>query len=142
MCTYPQSEHTLPHWKFVLRFCSECPQRVGRQIGRASCRVSVIPHSQHNTAIHIFSLKVHVQTEDMCTLQPFQYHMIWHKYDVYVVSRYCFMSYKCGVLFHQTLCFGISAFIFQFFKYLSFQDSNYECIILAEMQQSRPHMTL
>ena len=25
MCTYPQSEHAIPHWKFVLRYCADCP---------------------------------------------------------------------------------------------------------------------
>ena len=25
MCTYPQYDHALPHWKFLLRYCSECP---------------------------------------------------------------------------------------------------------------------
>ena len=25
MCTYPQSDHALPHRKFVLRCCAECP---------------------------------------------------------------------------------------------------------------------
>ena len=25
MCTYPQSDHALPHWKCVLRCCSDCP---------------------------------------------------------------------------------------------------------------------
>ena len=25
MCKYPQSDHTLPHWKCVLRCCAECP---------------------------------------------------------------------------------------------------------------------
>ena len=24
-CTYPQSEHALPHWKCVLWFCYNCP---------------------------------------------------------------------------------------------------------------------
>ena len=24
MCTYPQSDHALPHWKYVLRCCAEC----------------------------------------------------------------------------------------------------------------------
>ena len=24
MCTYPQSEHALPHWKCVLRCCADC----------------------------------------------------------------------------------------------------------------------
>ena len=23
MCTYPQSDHALPHWKFVLRCCAK-----------------------------------------------------------------------------------------------------------------------
>ena len=25
ICTYTQSDHTLPHWKCVLRCCAECP---------------------------------------------------------------------------------------------------------------------
>ena len=25
MCTYPQSDHALPHWKFILWFCDNCP---------------------------------------------------------------------------------------------------------------------
>ena len=25
ICTYPQSDHALPHWKCVLRYCAECP---------------------------------------------------------------------------------------------------------------------
>ena len=25
MCTYPQSDHALPHWKYVLQYCAECP---------------------------------------------------------------------------------------------------------------------
>ena len=25
MCTYPQSDHALSHWKCVLRCCAECP---------------------------------------------------------------------------------------------------------------------
>ena len=25
MCTYPQSDHALPHWKCVLWCCAECP---------------------------------------------------------------------------------------------------------------------
>ena len=24
-CTHPQSDHAIPHWKCVLRCCSECP---------------------------------------------------------------------------------------------------------------------
>ena len=25
MCTCPQSDHALPHWKYVLRCCADCP---------------------------------------------------------------------------------------------------------------------
>ena len=25
MCTYLQSDHALPHWKYVLRCCADCP---------------------------------------------------------------------------------------------------------------------
>ena len=25
MCTYPQSDHSLPHWKFILSCCAGCP---------------------------------------------------------------------------------------------------------------------
>ena len=25
MCAYPQSEHALPHWKYVFQCCSDCP---------------------------------------------------------------------------------------------------------------------
>ena len=25
ICTYPQSYHTLPHWKCVLMYCADCP---------------------------------------------------------------------------------------------------------------------
>ena len=25
MCTYPQSDHSLPHWIYVLRCCADCP---------------------------------------------------------------------------------------------------------------------
>ena len=25
MCAYPQSDHALPHWKFVFRCCADCP---------------------------------------------------------------------------------------------------------------------
>ena len=25
MCTYPQSDNALPHWKCVLRCCADCP---------------------------------------------------------------------------------------------------------------------
>ena len=25
MCAYPQSDHALPHWKFVFQWCAKCP---------------------------------------------------------------------------------------------------------------------
>ena len=25
MCTYPQSDHALTHWKYVFRCCANCP---------------------------------------------------------------------------------------------------------------------
>ena len=25
MCTYPSSNYALPHWKYVLRCCAQCP---------------------------------------------------------------------------------------------------------------------
>ena len=25
MCAYPHSDHALPHWKFVLQCCADCP---------------------------------------------------------------------------------------------------------------------
>ena len=25
MCAYPESYHALPHWKFVIRCCAQCP---------------------------------------------------------------------------------------------------------------------
>ena len=25
MCAYPQSDHSLPHWKFAMRCCAKCP---------------------------------------------------------------------------------------------------------------------
>ena len=25
ICTYPQSDNALPHWKYVLRCCAKCP---------------------------------------------------------------------------------------------------------------------
>ena len=40
----------------------------------------------HSNTIHISSVEVHDQTEDMCTLYPFPYHMLWNKYDVHVTS--------------------------------------------------------
>ena len=50
-------------------------------------------YSQHNTAIHISGVAVHDHTEDMHTLQPVPYQIIWHKDDVHVASLYfiCFI---------------------------------------------------
>ena len=25
LCTYPQSDHALPRWKYLLRCCTDCP---------------------------------------------------------------------------------------------------------------------
>ena len=97
----------------------------------------------HITAIHISSVEVHDHTDDMCTLQPFPYHMLWHKYDAHVESLYFYMFHICDVLFHQTFCFANLVFYLSvFFKHLSLQYSNGECILLAEIQHLQPHMTL
>ena len=57
---------------------------------------------QHNTAIHISSVKVHDQTEDMLTFYPLLYQMLWHKYDAHVALLYFNMFHIRDVLFHQT----------------------------------------
>ena len=54
--------------------------------------------SQHSIVIHISSVAVHDQTEDMRTLYPFPYHMLWHKYDVHVASLYFYMFHICDLL--------------------------------------------
>ena len=71
-----------------------------------------------STAIHISRMEVHDQTEDMCTLYPLPYQIIWHKYDFHVVSLYLYMFHMCDVIFHQTSDLSILDFIVQFFKYL------------------------
>ena len=60
---------------------------------------------QHNTEIHISSMKVHDQTEDMCTVQHLPYQMLWNKYDAHVESLYLYMFHICDVIFYQTFCF-------------------------------------
>ena len=52
----------------------------------------------------------------------------------------CFIYVMCFLTRPSALI--ILDFIFQFFKYLSRQDRNDECILLSEMQHSPPHMTL
>ena len=52
----------------------------------------------------------------------------------------CFIYVMCFLTRSSAL--SIFAFILQFFKYLSRQDRNEECILLLEMQHSQPHMTL
>ena len=59
---------------------------------------------------------------------------MWHHY-IFI----CFINVMW--LFTRPSDLSIFDFIFHFFKYLSRQDSNDECIILAEMQHSQPHMT-
>ena len=41
MCTYPQSEHALPHCKCLLRCCADCPICGLHEIGRASCNPQI-----------------------------------------------------------------------------------------------------
>ena len=98
--------------------------------------------SQHNTPIHIYSVEVHAQTEDICTLYHLPYQMLWHKYDAHVASLYFYMLYICDVLSIRPSDLRILDFIIEFFKYLLRQYSNDECINLAEMQHSQPRMTL
>ena len=52
----------------------------------------------------------------------------------------CFIYGMCFFIRPSILI--ILDLVLKFFKYLSRQDSNYECILLAEMQHSQPHMTL
>ena len=52
----------------------------------------------------------------------------------------CFIYVMC--IFIRPYVLSNLAFIPNFFKYLSRQDSNDESIILAEMQHSQPHMIL
>ena len=68
--------------------------------------------------------------------------MLWHKYDAHVASLYFIFFIYVMLFFIRPSALSILDFIFEFFKYLSRQDSNYECIILAYMQHSQPHMTL
>ena len=53
-----------------------------------------------------------------------------------------YIFYIYYVLSHWTFTFSILDFIFCFFKYLSLQDSNDECIPLAQMQHSQPYMIM
>ena len=71
---------------------------------------------QHNTEIHILSEEVHDQTEDMCTLQPFTYQMLWNKYDDHMASLYFYMFHIFDVIFTRLYALRILDFIFDFFK--------------------------
>ena len=74
-------------------------------------------YSQHSITIHISSVAVHDQTEDMRTLYHLLYHMIWHKYDVHVVSLYFYMFHICDVIFFtRPSVLIILDLIFQFFQ--------------------------
>ena len=68
--------------------------------------------------------------------------MLWNKHDVHMSSLYFYMFHICVVLFTIPSVLSILDFILEFFKYLSRQDINDECILLAEMQHSQLHMTL
>ena len=61
--------------------------------------------SQHSIVTHISSLEVHDQTDDMRTLWPFLYQMLWHKYDINLLSLYFDMFCILNLIFHQTFCF-------------------------------------
>ena len=52
----------------------------------------------------------------------------------------CFLYVMC--FFDRSSILSILDFILEFFKYLSCQDSNDECIILSEIQHSQPNMNL
>ena len=72
--------------------------------------------SQHSTAIHISSVVVNDQTVDMCTMYPFTYHMLCHKYDAHVVSHYFNMFHICDVIFHQIFWFEHFSFYLWVFQ--------------------------
>ena len=69
---------------------------------------------QHNTTIHISSVEVHDQTEDMCTLLNFPDQMILHKHDAHVVSLYFYMFHICDVILTRPSALSILDFIFEF----------------------------
>ena len=73
----------------------------------------------------------------LCNIRCFGINMtpMWHK-CIFI----CFIYVMW--FFTWTSALSILDFIFEFYKYLSRQDSNNEHIILAEMQYSQPHMTL
>ena len=99
--------------------------------------------SKHRIAIHISSVEEHDHTEDMHTLLPFPYNMLWHKYDAHVAPLYFYIYHICKFdFFTRPSVLSILDLIFEFFKYLSHQDSNDECILWSEMQHSHPHITL
>ena len=47
--------------------------------------------SYHIIAIHIYSVAVHDQTDDMYTFKPLPYQMFWHKHNVHVALLYFYM---------------------------------------------------
>ena len=73
----------------------------------------------------------------LCHIRQFGINMtsMWNHYILICFIYMIFYFTRPSVL-------SILALIFQFFKYLSRQDSNDECILLTEMQYSQPQMTL
>ena len=97
----------------------------------------------HNIEIHIFSVVMHYLTVDMHTMLPFPYPMFWHKYDAHVAWRYLYMCHIWEFAFsHDLLFWEFWLWSLSFLKYWSHHDSNEECIILAYIKHSQPHITL
>ena len=72
------------------------------------------------------------------------FHIRWFGRNMIPMWHHCIFICFIYVMwvFTRPSALRILDFIFSFFKYLSRQDSNDECILLSEMQHSQPHMTL
>ena len=72
------------------------------------------------------------------------YHIISFGIDMTPMWHHCIFICFVYVMwfFTRPSDLRIMYFILEFFKYLSHQDSNDECILLLEMKHSQPHMTL
>ena len=58
MCSYPQSYHALPNWKYILPFCAQCPSV------NIPDRETYYQYSNSRTSIifHIYHLIAHCKT--------------------------------------------------------------------------------
>ena len=64
MCAYSQSDHALPHWKYLLRYCSQCPSiNIPEQETYGK-----YPNPSHSISFHIYHLIVHCKKHDMLPL--------------------------------------------------------------------------